>query len=439
MGKMQWSPRWKSALGGRALLLSVFAFVLLVRAFLAYAAPSEPAITPGSAKGARDYYVRISKALQFDATPGVTTLDNLLDFVGYPISGSKLESLDPAVLMNPARASSPDDGLSLQVRGLGGATLRDGDILAARFFAPKIVNVNAAAKKPGWRKLVRLRARPDSRAARVGIESTILLFNFFAAVGEPPFSGHSVNTQSMLIAPAQKERLYWLDFDPGGTLTLALNASFDAADLPNGGTRDYFVPDGCNACHGSPGNFAPAMVNYLDTDHWFDRLDDDFVALKAMGPAVVFDAQTNDSSQPSFAPAFDAIRRFNEEALRQNALVQPASSEAQAARTWLALHAQSDDHRLPVARGFSLNGGPTWQAADAEGLGRLNRYCFRCHGTVRFSIFDKPAVVEKAGIMRQRINPSKQQENVPGFKMPPDRTLDPGELQGLDDFLKKLN
>ena len=48
------------------------------------------------------------------------------------------------------------------------------------------------------------------------------------------------------------DRLYWLDFAPDGTLTLALNASFDAADLPGGtGTRDYFVPDGCNDCHGT--------------------------------------------------------------------------------------------------------------------------------------------------------------------------------------------
>jgi hypothetical protein len=40
--------------------------------------------------------------------------------------------------------------------------------------------------------------------------------------------------------------------------------------------------------------------------------------------------------------------------------------------------------------------------------------------------------------MRQRINPSKQQAKIPGFKMPPDRDLDPSEKQALDDFLKKL-
>ncbi len=242
----------------------------------------------------------------------------------------------------------------------------------------------------------------------------------------------------MLLAPSQKARLYWLDFDQEGKLGLALNASFDAADLPGGGIRDYFVPDGCNACHGSPGNFAHPMVNYLDTDHWFDRLDSDFASLKAAGTAVVFDAYTNDSSQPSFGAAFDVIRRFNEEALLQNANVQPQSFESEAARTWLKIHAQSDEHLPPTARGFSVNGGPSWQPSEADGLGRLNRYCFRCHGSVRFSIFDRPTVVEKAGIMRQRLKPSAQQKRVSGFKMPPDRDLDPAELQALDDFLRNL-
>jgi hypothetical protein len=221
-------------------------------------------------------------------------------------------------------------------------------------------------------------------------------------------------------------------------LGLSLNASFDAADLTNPGNRDYFVPDGCNACHGSPGNSGPPMVNYLDTDHWFDRLDNDFSSLKTAGIPLIVDAETNDSSAASFRQAFDVIRRFNEEALLQNSSVQPQSFEAEAARTWLRIHAESDDHAPPTARGFSLKGGPTWQPSEADGLGRLNRYCFRCHGSVRFSIFDRPTVVEKAGNMRQRINPSKQQKKVPGFKMPPDRDLDPVELKALDDFLRQL-
>ena len=415
-----------------------WSFVLLIWLLFGHTAVAAPTITTGSASKAREYYARISKELGFEAKPGLTTLDSLLDFAGYPISAAKLEALDPAILMDPALAASPNDGLGLQLRGLSGATLRDGDILAARFFAPKIVNISEAVPIPGWRKLVRLRARPDSRAARVGIGSVVILFNFFAPAGAQPFSGRSVNTQVMLLAPVLKDRLYWMDFDPNGTLGLSLNASFDAADLANGGNRNYFVPDGCNACHGSPGNIGPPMVNYLDTDHWFDRLNDDFVSLKATGIPLIFDAQTNDFSAPSFGQAFDVIRRFNEEALLQNASVQPKSFETEAVRTWLRLHAESDDHTPPTARGFSLKGGTTWQPSEADGLGRLNRYCFRCHGSVRFSVFDRPTVIEKAGNMRQRINPSKQQKKVPGFKMPPDRGLDPAELKALDDFLRQL-
>src|SRR5207245_2242633 len=125
------------------------------------------------------------------------------------------------------------------------------------------------------------------------------------------------------------------DFDPEGKLTRALNASFDAVD---GGNHDYFVPDGCNNCHGSLGNLRSPMVNYLDTDHWFDRLENDFTKLKEAQTSLVVDAHTNDFQQLSFSRAFDFIRRFNEEALLQNAAVHPDSFEADAARTWLKLH-----------------------------------------------------------------------------------------------------
>jgi hypothetical protein len=413
------------------------ALAVLVIAVVASAAHAQT-VTPGSDAKARDYYSHFLNDFGFDAKPDVTTLDDLLVFVGYPASAGKLELLDSAILMDPARASSPTEGLGLQAAGLNGATLRDGDILAIRFFAPKIANVNVATPTPGWRKLVRLRTRPDSRAARAGVESIIILFNFLSPL-QQPFSTGSVNTQVMLLAPSHQNRLYWLDFKPDRTLGLALNATFDAADLPSNATGpglNYFVPDGCNDCHGSPGNLRPPMVNYLDTDHWFDRLGDDFAALSA-GPPLLFDAQTNDPTQASFIQAFDVIRRFNEEALLQNFTVNPKpdSFEAAAARTWLRIHAQSAEHVPPIGRAFSLNGGPTWQPAEAMGLGQLNRYCFRCHGSVRFSIFDRASVVERAGNMRQRIKPSEQQKRR-YFKMPPDRTISDSDLQMLDDFLR---
>jgi hypothetical protein len=409
---------------------------------LACAADPQPSITPGSEQGAKDYYAKIAGPLKFELDPRTTKLDDFLQYLGYPTSADKLRLLDPAILMNPARVASPD-GLQIPPQGLAGASVRPGDILATRFFAPKIVNIDAAAKdlaslKVGWRKLVRLKARPDSRAARAGVEAAIVLFNFFAPAGQDPFQAPSINTQVMLLAPSHPERLFWLDFDPQNLLGLALTASFDAANLPNGGTRDYFVPDGCNACHGSIGNLRPPMVNYLDTDHWFDRLDDVFAVLKTANTAVLFDAHTNDPTQGPFVAAFDVIRQFNEEALAQNALVQGDTFEAQAARTWLQLHAQSDEHFPPVARAFGPE--PRWQASEAEGLGRLNRYCFRCHGSVRFSIFNRQAVVDRAGQMRQRLAPSQAQQRAnPTFKMPPDQTLPQPEIDVLDQFLATLN
>jgi mono/diheme cytochrome c family protein len=395
------------------------------------AATPEPTITPGSAQGARAYYAQVSDLLHFTAVPGTTRLDDLLAFLGYPTTADKLRTLDPGVLMNPAQAAA---GLSISVNGLSGATLREGDILATRFFAPKIVNINQTPLTIGWRKLVRLRSRPDSAAARAGVESAIILFNFFAPAGDNPFSNQSINTQVMLLAPTQPKGLLWLDFDPKNLLGLSLTASFDAADL--GGTRDYFVPDGCNACHGSPGNSAAPMINYLDTDHWFDRLENDFAVLKSKNTALVFDAHTNDPTQGSFVAAFDVIRQFNEEALKENLSAQPNSFETEAARIWLGLHSQSDKHFPPIDRAF---GNAKWQPSEADGLARLNQYCFRCHGSVRFSVFDRQAVVERAGIMRQRINPSQAQiEESSTFKMPPDRTLSSSEIQALDEFLKNL-
>ena len=399
---------------------------------------AETAITTGSDAGARKYYATIGKTFkELNPRPGITTIDDLLLYAGYPVSGEKVESLDPGILMSPARAASAE-GLGLSLEALGGARLRDGDILASRFFAPKIVDVSKDKPIPGWRKLVRFKVRPNADAARAGVQSVIVLFNFVASAEETPFQRRSFNTQVMLLAPALKDRLYWLDFDDKQKLTTALNASFDAALLKSTGNHDYFVPDGCNACHGSPGNFGVPMVNYLDTDHWFDRLDDKFRHLKEAGTPLLFDAQTNDSTQPAFASAFDVIRRFNEEALSQNILVRPKSFETEAARTWLQIHANSNEHFPPVARAFSRDGKPKWEAGEQEGLSRLNRNCFRCHGSVHFSVFERGEVLSRAGNIQQRIRPNKQQLGRTGFKMPPDQDLSAEEIQLIYDFLNFL-
>src|SRR5437867_9468810 len=101
--------------------IQVITATFLLGSLLARAGQPEPAITPGSEASARKYYSDISKILKgLNPTPAATTLDNLLEFVGYPASADRLESLDPDTLLSPQRASSPD-GLGIPIRALGGA------------------------------------------------------------------------------------------------------------------------------------------------------------------------------------------------------------------------------------------------------------------------------------------------------------------------------
>jgi hypothetical protein len=385
-----------------------------------------------------------------------STLDDVAAYLGYKgITGADLQNLSPVLLMDPTQllaqgnatqhASTPLQHLDVVLASMGTIPYRPDDILAIRFFAPKIMNIDdpPATRKVGWRKLVRLRARPGSPAAARHIESGIILFNIFTEPGAPPFSptDESVNTQVMLITERGRvpppntdgpAALYWLDYSPlstGGTLTLALNASFDANELPPSanGTRSYFVPDGCVACHGNNGQ--RAMVNYLDTDHWFDRINNDFPDLKAKDVPLIFDAQTNNSAATSFKLSFDVIRRFNTEADNQVTIVQPKHDEALAAHKWLEIHSNNSDHVAPPDRAIGL--APQWSSqdpADVAVLGAMNQYCFRCHGTVKFSVFNKQEL--KQPLFQAMIHQAIKSDTPLGLKMPPDRDL-PDDLRNL--------
>src|SRR5205814_8027397 len=117
-------------------------------------------------------------------------------------------------------------------------------------------------------------------------------------------------------------------------LKLALQASFDAV-APEVGTglpqpvKDYFVPIACGQCHGGLNlnqttgekevEFARQKVNFLDTDHWFDRVQDgdDFAFLREESFGVLFDGG-KDETTAKFAAAFDVLRRLNAETKEQN-------------------------------------------------------------------------------------------------------------------------
>jgi hypothetical protein len=92
-------------MGGNA--LTCIAIALTVGGIPAQNTLADPATTRGSADGARRYYRDISKSFDgLSLAPGVTTLDDVTSFVGYPISGDRLETLDPGILMNPERLAS---------------------------------------------------------------------------------------------------------------------------------------------------------------------------------------------------------------------------------------------------------------------------------------------------------------------------------------------
>jgi len=274
------------------------------------------------------------------------------------------------------------------------------------------------------------------------IQYGIILFNVFTKPDQQPFasdSSQSVNTQVILVPEetdfakpndppqANYDTIYWLDYDTlsnGGRLSLALNASFDANELPqtNNGVRPYYVPEGCVACHGN--NKRASMVNYLDTDHWFDRIENDFTAFKTNGLFLLVDAGTNDTNSPSFKQAFDVIRQFNQEADEQVSKAQPKHDEALASHKWLELHGSNNNygHVQPIDRAIGLE--PRWSqsnSADAETLADFNQYCFRCHGTVKFSVFNRQELRQPQNLpMIEQVIKT----NAPvGVKMPPDRPL----------------
>jgi len=56
---------------------------------------------------------------------------------------------------------------------------------------------------------------------------------------------------------------------------------------------------------------------------------------------------------------------------------------------------------------------------DAQVLPLLNRYCFRCHSSLRYDVFDKDAVISKKGAMANRLNLAPTDK----FAMPKDRDI----------------
>ena len=403
-------------------------------------------VIPGKLSEAEVYYKEILPNLVgFPKTAlADSAIDDMLVYYGFPaLPPAKLEALSPAVIMDFAQLrqaiSSPEFDAAYRDHPLGA-----GEIVVARFFAPKIIDVSDPQQDGvpqkggfGWRKVLRFKSRDGSRARYAGLDSFYLLFNFNSGAATAfPENQHAGQIQGLLTPTyptgGRHRDAYFLVYEGLGSATpgkigFYLNATFDLVKVvPDG---KYYVPRACGQCHGTEAaDQAEAKVNYLDTDHWIDRTGDDFKKVPADN--VLVDHQVT----------YSAIRQLNGEIEKQNAaVIKPGKSPFAllAVRKWLELHQQgqpdADRHVPPLRRGFAEKAGDAvWTAGaapDQELLPLLNQYCFRCHSSVRYHVFQKQAVIGRKASILARVKSNN---------MPQDRDFSLREYQDVKAKILQL-
>jgi hypothetical protein len=339
-----------------------------------------------------------------------------------------------------------------QLEELDSRTLAEKSVDSTRFFAPKIINVQPPIDpnvKYGWRKVVRVPVASGSGADRDGIEALWVLFNYFSAT--PSFPDPLVSRAGALQAilerkastlGAPKFPVYFFVAGPHPEyeLGLYLEASFDAPAPPPRQGEDpaiskYYLPYSCAQCHGAGTGLLKTKINYLDTDHWFDRVQsgDSFSDVPVAN--VLPDGGQPGTSE--FNIAFGVLRNLNERIELQNRAVDPDSFQHKAVQTWHRLHpdASSSSHIPPFGRSIAYApDNLSWQETaqpDKDLLPMLNRYCFRCHSSFAYHVFDKKAVKDLSGAMKAYV-----QYDI----MPQGQKLDAAtksKLEGLLDQLSK--
>jgi hypothetical protein len=433
-------------------------------------------VETGDTTTADKYYARVTQKLGFDIQ--TSHLDTLLEYLGYRgLHALDMETLEPSLLMPQDqqglgelanKVESPNDFRSNSALTL--AAFKSDILLTARFFAPKIVDFNAAPNngkgrdphKPGWRKIVRLKALPGSQAASRGdIEFAYVLFNFFQEDPKAfPFAtksadgkslvNQSVNNQVILVPRSFRkgveDSVYYLDYQPFSVerykVGKALNAAFDTLD-PDNSRQDYFVPTACSQCHGhdreygapnGQGAFPLGKVNYLDTDQWYDMMEFDFPETKS-NHDVLFDGG-KDHASAQYKAAVKVIWKLNSEIVRQNAkALRPDGTDAfkvAAGKKWLSLHAKGEGPADLLTR---VLGSKPWASNERPLLAMLSRYCFRCHSSMYYDVFDRAAVLREKGTPQQ---PGPLVTYVESGFMPQGRVLDKAEKDTLVQYLKAL-
>jgi hypothetical protein len=401
-------------------------------------------VTPGNPTEATEYYKQIRQNLVGFPKPTIaeSRIDDMLVYYGFPaLPPTKLESLNPAVIMDFEQLrkaiSTPEFDAAYKDH-----PLQAGEILVTRFFAPKIINVRDPQVDGvpvggfGWRKVLRFRSRTGSLARTAGLDSFYLLFNFTSGAGTAfPEGIHAAQIQSMLVpvypSTGKHRDAYFLVYeklDSGtpGKVGDFLVATFDLAGVAP--EDKYYVPRACGQCHGTEvDDQKGAKVNYLDTDHWIDRTDKDNDFPKVPAANVLVDG----------APSYATYRQLNSEIEKQNDAVIKQSGGAQfallAARKWLELHREgtpsADQHVPPLLRGFGTNPWKDGAAPDTKLLPLLNQYCFRCHSSVRYHVFERAAVLAKKSSIIARVRSGN---------MPQDRRLDQSLKDQIVDLMNQL-
>lgn len=254
----------------------------------------------------------------------------------------------------------------------------------------------------------------------------------------------------------------------GYQLGLFLAADFDlpghAATQGAGGGADsqYYVPTSCAACHGhgpelgGPADklFKFAKPNYLDTDQWYDWMEFDFRGTTTSLNDVVFDGG-KDHGSPEYRRAFDAFAALNaeirEESFRAERTAGVATFQTLAADKWLDLHrvdkatpTAKDPQRKPYPSRSIGPAADQWDRNNPDEmrlLRLLDNHCFRCHSSVLYNIFDKPAVRDNAPLIASYLNTpvfDPKGKRLPGFLMPQGRVLEPAERDEIIRLVEKL-
>ena len=124
----------------------------------------------GSRKMAEEYYLqKVGAQLKLPDVKPPRDLDALLKFFGYTtLRAADLDGRPSDVLMDREQLRK-----ALGLPGPAGelADQGDWDLLAARYFSPKTSDVSGKSSALSWRKVVRLKPRPGSAAADVGLET----------------------------------------------------------------------------------------------------------------------------------------------------------------------------------------------------------------------------------------------------------------------------